>query len=1840
MRASVHTHSFLLILACVMLLLAALMGALGAQPAGAATSYLPPALYVYGSATLSGSATVSSPITGGQPSAALYVKGTVTNSGSGSLSSVSKITGSGVPLMSVFMPDSRINALTQASQPSRPSSGVTTYAKGLTISGASKDYGSIDVTGSLTISGSGTYTFGWVNVSGSVLIKSTSGVATISIDSLRVGGSLTVNTGTLLKLGPTYVAGSTGLTGSGQWNMGLLVTDGDVTIGGTQTMGSEANPATILMTSASKKALTYNNTGLGGFCGLLCNRNGSFVQNSGKIVGSVLCNTTATMKSSASIAYDPTAGSAVLGVLPPTTTALVNGGPLPTAPWYRTGPVSVSLAAVANDWASVTGISYTVNGVPGAFTGATGSFTVPTTPYTAPSDGVYTVQYSAKDNIGNSEAPRQFVCRIDTTPPDTSITSGLADGAWTSVNTPTYGFSGSDALTSPDQLTFEYQVDGSSAWATCTSPFQLPALSEGTHTVTFRALDLAGNADTTPASRTVKVDATPPTVSITEKPAAWIGVTSAHVAWSGSDDLAPLADLRFATRLDQSDWSAYADITSVDLPEAGEGEHVFGVRAIDPAGNVSGQTNCTFNVDATSPTTIASGWDQDEWNNIAVVTVTLTAADGGSGPDRTYVSIDSDDPAGFDLYDPAAKPSVSAEGAHTIYYYSTDKASPANTEGVKSAPLKIDRTGPTTTAGGWSQDEWQPSAVTVTLLADDGSGAGPDKTYYRIGGGETDPFMLYDPTARPVVTGAGEHVISFYSTDKAAPANREDVKTATVLIDRTPPTSPGLGGADAAWHNADVTVVASGSTDDNTAVPVHYEHRLNAGAWIAGPACTVKADHTDGSVEGENTVRFRAVDAAENASDEVSATVKIDTVAPSVTFTLDSPTEAVPTDGGSVLTSYYNEPAFTIVAETGAGSELAQNGLQLLDGTAPIHGAASGEALPRPLSDGAHTLVATAVDVAGNATTSAPVTFSVDAPAFAAQYSEPYEGDVIGLYADDSARTGNADGSWEGKTWAWRITSPDLPDAEPVSFDGPVGFVAVADGGPYDVQLTVTDAPSHARCVTTRRIAASPQAPWVTALNIQVLEGKPATLLGRFLDPGWGQTHDVTWDLRDCDGNAYSGGTVDVVAEDNLPAMDTGYVSGTTAALDADRGPYSGQLTVSDSNGQSTTSRQFTVTPVPADPNADEGLAGSDTITRPASSPVVKGGDVHLSYIQSQGDVDIFEVRTPDDQQLPYGTEVLVTLRDLPADYDVAVIHDYGEDVDPSAPLEATSFEASSVEAWMDSPIKRNSDWTGVPIKRNSDWGDLPIKRNSDWSDLPIKRNSDWAGLPIKRNSPFIANAYLDAPIKRNSDWDAIPIKRNTDWDNVPIKRNSGYLRPPLDSMLFTHMDSAKTSLDGYSFENMGFTGLGEAGASSTVVTFPSLGFDNEQMLGKRIAGYSAHLGTTCETVLVKTAFANGRTYVAVKGANGAWSDTEPYTLQVETSLPLSICDVAPEVPDLPLVGTDPTTETEQPVDEAQPLTLYVTQGQRLDAIYGDGSYASVLDSLRPVCTDDDGPGRGLVISVASTLFDSWDEAPSSVDEANKVTAASATRSSATSRQYPSIKYVVLVGSDEVIPQRRVQDETTLSNEAEYLERSSLVQREPLGVSMSKQTVLTDDYYVDADPIPYNGRSLYIPDVAVSRLVETPAEIKATIDAFATSVTANGGLLRGRDVRPHRAGLHERRRPARVQRARATRSSQPTLFNPSLFDATTSAPVPGSTDWSVGDVRTDLAGEPTVPKAGNVNAHFMHYFGISADGYDKFTARTRRRTSRRELLSSTGAGRRARSGRAASSSSRWAAMPV
>ena len=144
----------------------------------------------------------------------------------------------------------------------------------------------------------------------------------------------------------------------------------------------------------------------------------------------------------------------------------------------------------------------------GACSGGSGSHSVTNRP-----DGNYTFTVKARDT-GGLETTRSRTFSIDATPPNTTITSGPADGSRTNKTSLAWGFSSSETGSS-----FECRVYPAAltppAFDACSGSGTHTAsdFSAGTYTFEVRATDAVGNLDDTPAKRTFTVDTTKPKVS-------------------------------------------------------------------------------------------------------------------------------------------------------------------------------------------------------------------------------------------------------------------------------------------------------------------------------------------------------------------------------------------------------------------------------------------------------------------------------------------------------------------------------------------------------------------------------------------------------------------------------------------------------------------------------------------------------------------------------------------------------------------------------------------------------------------------------------------------------------------------------------------------------------------------------------------------------------------------------------------------------------------------------------------------------------------------------------------------------------------------------------------------------------------------------------------------------------------------------------------------------------------------------------------------------------------------------------------------------------------------------
>ena len=95
------------------------------------------------------------------------------------------------------------------------------------------------------------------------------------------------------------------------------------------------------------------------------------------------------------------------------------------------------------------------------------------------------------------------------------------------------------------------------------------------------------------------------------------------------------------------------------------------------------------------------------------------------------------------------------------------------------------------------------------------------------------------------------------------------------------------------------------------------------------------------------------------------------------------------------------------------------------------------------------------------------------------------------------------------------------------------------------------------------------------------------------------------------------------------------------------------------------------------------------------------------------------------------------------------------------------------------------------------------------------------------------------------------------------------------------------------------------------------------------------------------------------------------------------------------------------------------------------------------------------------------------------------------------VQNVVVIGTDDVLPMRRVQDATGIHDERDYAEQVG--GNDAIEDSFATQWFLSDDIYGDPDPIDWLGRQLFLPDAAVGRLVETHDDVQNQITLFLQS---------------------------------------------------------------------------------------------------------------------------------------------
>lgn len=241
--------------------------------------------------------------------------------------------------------------------------------------------------------------------------------------------------------------------------------------------------------------------------------------------------------------------------------------------------------------------------------------------------GAHNFQARAFDKAGNVSQVYSYNWTVDVTAPVLTIASN--PNAFSNLSNANFVFSSNKVST------YECQLDNG-GFAACTSPRAYQNLAAGNHSFAVRATDAAGNVSQ-PANFNWMIDVVAPVApTLTSNAPAITQLRTASLSYSSTDVGSGVAS--FQCSLDNA---AFATCVSPSaLANLSDANHIFKVRSIDNAGNVSAESQLAWRVDTVLPTAQFTTTPLASTSSTSA-TFAFNVSDSGSGLASTQCSLDN-----------------------------------------------------------------------------------------------------------------------------------------------------------------------------------------------------------------------------------------------------------------------------------------------------------------------------------------------------------------------------------------------------------------------------------------------------------------------------------------------------------------------------------------------------------------------------------------------------------------------------------------------------------------------------------------------------------------------------------------------------------------------------------------------------------------------------------------------------------------------------------------------------------------------------------------------------------------------------------------------------------------------------------------------------------------------------------------------------------------------------------------------------------------------------------------------------------------------------------------------
>jgi hypothetical protein len=602
----------------------------------------------------------------------------------------------------------------------------------------------------------------------------------------------------------------------------------------------------------------------------------------------------------------------------------------------------------------------------------------------------------------------------DHTAPTLEITNGPADTSTITTTETTFEFTATDATT------VECKLDAG-AFSACVSPMTLSTLSEGTHTFTVKASDVALNS--VEVSRTFNVDTLPPTLAeVTPVPSP----SNATPSYTFSSSEA--GSITYSGNCNSATTAAVSGNNTIVFDTLSGGEHNnCTITVTDGFTHESTPLPVNiFTVDADAPIITLEILPGNVINSASLATAVINYSVTGAGD--ALCAFDSETPA-VCAASPTSPISLSAmaEGTHSFNISATDEVGNTTTQTIS---FSIDFTAPTLTVNNSATNDTTPTvtgtsnevatiSVLISRIIKDEADENFSQTYSTTSSATAWSLEVPDTLLD------GDYDVYAKGTDAAGNESSEAHGTLTINTQL-----PNL--------TVDVPVpnstVITGTTDADAAVTVTvggfgpYEATgEDTGVWSA----TI-TDTSETLGEAIHSVQAIAIDLLGNSA-VANTTLTIDVTGPALTLTGSNPTD---------------------VNVNGTYEELGATGTDNIDSSVTV--SVGGDVVDTSVLNAVYTVRYNALDSSGNIATEITRTVNI----------KDLEAPVITLNGDSPMNL------------AKDVPFVDLGATATDNVDASVSVVVGGDTvntaavGSYEVTYTATDAASNT-VTATRTVVVS-----------------------------------------------------------------------------------------------------------------------------------------------------------------------------------------------------------------------------------------------------------------------------------------------------------------------------------------------------------------------------------------------------------------------------------------------------------------------------------------------------------------------------------------------------------------------------------------------------------------------------------------------------------------------------------------------------------------------------------------------------------------------------------------------